>query len=508
MPQQNREFELKLTLAEDECDRLMSDPFLPGVENKRSQTELRSTYYDTPDHRLHDEGMTLRVRQDGRGYVQTVKADTELKGGLSNPIEIESRVDRPEPDLDRIGDKRIRKRVRQAVKGSALMPVFETVVTRITQELRKRGSVMELALDKGETRAGGQQRPICEAELELIKGDPKDMLEAAQALFGKRNVLLSPMSKAERGYRLLLKTGDSEIKPVHAVPPQVERGQACGQAFAEILRDTQEQVVKNRTVVLETEEPEGVHQLRVGLTRLRTAQRALRPHIDSSSLSQLEADARELSQTVGRLRDADVFIEDIYAPVAGSCGGKSGFDQLYQCLRAHRAAKQEEARKALTSETWSRLLLSLTLWPPILLRDPALKEPVEDCAQKALQKRWKKVAKCGRSLGSLDPAERHKMRRSLKKLRYTVELFAPLYAKKDVKGFVKQLKALQDIFGYVNDVRTAEQLRDICAKEGDGPEAFEAVGYVLGYHCVKAAEVWDGVFDGWRQLKSTPRFWQ
>jgi CHAD domain-containing protein len=100
------------------------------------------------------------------------------------------------------------------------------------------------------------------------------------------------------------------------------------------------------------------------------------------------------------------------------------------------------------------------------------------------------------------------MRRSLKKLRYTVELFAPLYAKKDVKGFVKQLKALQDIFGYVNDVRTAEQLHDICAKEGDGPEAFEAVGYVLGYHCVKAAEVWDGVFDGWRQLKSTPRFWQ
>jgi triphosphatase len=113
---------------------------------------------------------------------------------------------------------------------------------------------------------------------------------------------------------------------------------------------------------------------------------------------------------------------------------------------------------------------------PYTFARPSKKEPVEGCAQKALQKRRKTVAKCGRSLRSLDPDERHKMRRSLKKLQYTVELFAPIYAKKDVKGFVRQLKALQDSFGYVNDVRTAEQLHVICAKEGDGPDVIEAGG--------------------------------
>ncbi len=80
------------------------------------------------------------------------------------------------------------------------------------------------------------------------------------------------------------------------------------------------------------------------------------------------------------------------------------------------------------------------------------------------------------------------MRRSLKKLRYLIEFFAPLFPSKDVKSFVKQLKTLQDVFGYVNDVRMAEQLRTIAAEHGDGPDCAVAAGVVLGWHEEKAAE--------------------
>ena len=99
------------------------------------------------------------------------------------------------------------------------------------------------------------------------------------------------------------------------------------------------------------------------------------------------------------------------------------------------------------------------------------------------------------------------MRRSLKKLRYMTEFFVPVFPAKEVQPFVKQLKALQDVFGYVNDVRMAEQLRVIVAERGDGPDCALAAGVVLGVHEEKAVEAWTHAKDEWRRLKSRGRFW-
>ena len=93
MVQPNREFELKLSLRPDEFDRLAANPKLTGNGGKSSQKALRSIYYDTPDLRLRNQGLTLRVRHDGESYVQTIKAETQLRNGLSNPIEVEDRVE-------------------------------------------------------------------------------------------------------------------------------------------------------------------------------------------------------------------------------------------------------------------------------------------------------------------------------------------------------------------------------------------------------------------------------
>ena len=54
-----------------------------------------------------------------------------------------------------------------------------------THRLRTRGSVIELALDRGEALAMNRRSEICEAELELVRGDPKDLLQIAQSLFAK-----------------------------------------------------------------------------------------------------------------------------------------------------------------------------------------------------------------------------------------------------------------------------------------------------------------------------------
>jgi triphosphatase len=508
MPRANREFELKLDLTGQELGQLIEQT-KPNGRGAGSQKRLRSVYYDTPDFRLHAKGIALRVRAIGRRYVQTVKLDARLNGGLFNPIEIEDRLERPEPDVNRIHDENVRRKVRKAIRGSALTQAFETVVTRTTRKLRSGGSVIELALDKGEALAMNRRSEICEAELELVSGNPSDLLKTAQTLFAKGNVRPAPMSKAERGYRLLLKKPRSNApEPVHANPPEIKQGQTCGEAFANILHSARDQIVSNKTVVLETDKPEGAHQLRVGLTRLRSAHRALRPLIDSAQLRQLENDARTIARVAGRLRDADVLMEDIYAPVAGNPRHGPGFEELYKALKAHRAAMQQGARQALNSEAWTRLLLSLTLWPAMLERDPALQKPVEDCAGKLLQRRWKKAAKLGRSIESLEGDSRHKMRKTLKKLRYTAEFLAPLYPRAKVKPFIKRLKKLQDVFGYVNDVGMAASLREIASSHCEGGAASIAAGEVLGSHEAKVPEVWQRAHKAWRRLKASGPFWK
>ncbi|MGO8954494.1 MAG: CYTH domain-containing protein, partial [Rhodomicrobium sp.] len=65
MPQLNREFELKLDLTGKELERLAGNPKLHAAG---TQKVLRSIYYDTPDHRLHAEGISFRVRKDGQSY--------------------------------------------------------------------------------------------------------------------------------------------------------------------------------------------------------------------------------------------------------------------------------------------------------------------------------------------------------------------------------------------------------------------------------------------------------
>jgi len=508
MPQPNRELELKLDLTGQELDQLAGNPKLSAA-SAGSRKTLKSVYYDTPDHKLHGKGIALRVRSIGRSYIQTVKLDTELNGGLSNPIEIEDRLDSSRPNPSRIHDKRVRRMVRKAISGSALTKAFETVVTRTTYKLRTHGSVIELALDRGEALAMNRRSEICEAELELIKGSPEDLLQIAQVLFAKSGVKPSPMSKAERGYRLLLRTRPArKTGPFRAAPPSILKGQTCGEAFALILHSACDQIVKNRTAVLDTGEPEAAHQLRVGLTRLRSAQRAITALADSPQLRQLETDAQTVSRIVGRLRDADVLIEDIYAPVAGNPPREPGMDALYEALKAHRAAMQKETRQALTSETWTRLLLSLTLWPAILQRDAGLQAPVENYADKLLQKRWKKAGKLGRSIESLEGERQHRMRKALKKLRYTAEFLAPLYPKAKEKPFIKRLKTLQDVFGYVNDVRMAGQIRDIASSHCEEPAPLIAAGVVLGRHEAKAPDVWAQAPKAWRRLKASGPFWK
>jgi inorganic triphosphatase YgiF len=503
-----KELELKLELTPQELRRVGANPALEDLTvGKPVTTTLRSIYFDTPDHRLRAQGISLRLRATGDRWVQTVKAGPRLKNGVSNPDELEATVGRPEPDVGAIDDRRVRRTIERAARASTLEPQFETIVTRTTRKLHSDKGDLELALDEGVVRAGAAEDRLCEAELELKAGSPECLLETAAVLFSAEPIRLAEASKAERGYNLALGRQSGGVVPHKAEHPALVGDETCAQALAAFVGSAAVQIDLNRRAVLESEDPEAAHQLRVGLRRLRSAVRAFRPLHDSPPARELQQYARELAQSVGALRDVDVLIESIYAPVAGTRRGEPSFGELREALLSHRAAMRAEARAALRGELWSKLRLYLALWPQTVKDNASLRRPVRAFADAALARSWKKVARQGAGLDGLSPEERHEMRKSLKGLRYMSEFFGSLYDAPRVERFVKDLKKLQDVFGYLNDVTTAKALDGICEQRCHSSAAQRAAGYVLGWHDVKAERAWDGVPEVWTRLAQRRRFW-
>jgi inorganic triphosphatase YgiF len=504
-----RELELKVELSASAVERLAGE--LPQMDlsiGPASTMKLRTIYFDTPAHGLHEAGLSLRLRNQNGSWLQTVKSDQHVAAGLSNPVELEVLLTTDQPDLGKIADKKIKRSVEKALKGASLRPVFETFVERTTRKIKARESEVELALDAGEVRTPEARAELNEAELELKAGSAEGLLLAAESMLAGHELKLGTRSKAERGYRLALEKRDSCPEPEKSRPVRIRRKDDSATAFAAILASASRQILINRVAVLESDDPEATHQLRIGLRRLRSALQALRPFVISPSLKSFECRVRELAHAVGVLRDADVLISTIAAPIEAKAPDKNGFVELTAALLRHRRATREEVRAALRGPAWTRLQLYLALWPRTLQENDKLAGPIAKVARKALRKAWRKCAKLAAAIDELSGEERHEMRKALKKLRYQTEFFAPLFAEKKTEAFVRQLKALQDVFGYVNDVRMAPRLMEIQRHHGQTSiAAARTVGYILGQHEMEARHVWRQAAPTWRGLERASRFW-
>ncbi|WP_349358450.1 CYTH and CHAD domain-containing protein [Stappia sp.] len=533
MTETQREIELKLELGEDALKRLKSASAPDGFAVERAVTRtLRSIYFDTPDLALKGAKWSLRVRKVGRDWVQTVKAGTGISGGLSTPREVEVTIAAPVPDLTQIQDAELRDGVWALIDGKPLDAVFETEMRRTTRLFTtEAGTAIELALDAGEIRTEAETVPLFEAEFELKTGPVDDLFRLAKTLKGTETARFSATSKAGRGYALL-SGGAAPVRPQNARPAQISaKTDTAETAFRAVLRSCLTQIAANRDAILDTDDPEGPHQMRVGLRRLRSALRVHRKYIDPERHAALDANARALAARVGALRDLDVLTDEIVAPVEAIAGGSVAVDRLHDTIAAERAAERLRLREAVQSASVNEVLFDLGAmaegngWQRQAGDDdtpaPALTMPVTDFARAALEKRWKAAAKLGVRIDDLTLEERHDLRKTLKKLRYVLEFYQPLFKPKTVKPFLKTLKRLQDVFGYLNDVVMAQKLAELAAARGDDPTGdpdgdpgsdaralMLAAGFVMGWHERRAEEAWSHARAQWDDTRHAEKFWR
>ncbi|BCH26184.1 CYTH and CHAD domain-containing protein [Mesorhizobium sp. L-8-3] len=514
------EIELKFIIDESTSRQLWARAKGSKLANGAPRVRtLRSIYLDTPEHALKKAGIAMRLRRDGRRWIQTVKTDAQLHGGLSQVGEFENPAPGGRPSIEAIPDVTVREEIVQQTKGAVLQPVCETIIRRQAGELvLADGTRVELAVDVGEILAAGRSARLREAEIELIDGNVGGLFEVARLLFPDGGLRFSELSKGARGY-LLAEEGlaDPPLAPRNARQVALHADQTTEQAAREVLRSCVEQVAANMVVVRELDDPEGPHQLRVGLRRLRSAFSVFSPALQGAEMARLSDEARWLGQQVGRLRDLDVVADEIVGREASTHPDEAGLSGLAEELRREAVVARGELRGCLPGARAQVLLLDMVrfvemrgwLDPSDIGQTERLAVPVPEFARQALQKRWKKVARRAEAFDTLTVEQRHELRKELKKFRYATEFFASLFRPKHVDPFLKRLKKLQAVFGDLNDAATLRTM----FTEGHSPAAGDGalqrgIGWVIGASQARGEISWAGARDLWLDLRKADRFWK
>ncbi len=376
------------------------------------------------------------------------------------------------------------------------------------------GAQVELAFDLGEIRAGPPRMPVCEVELELLSGTPDCLFTLARQIAETVPVSIGLRSKAARGYALMLGT---PARPVKGVRPRVDQTETVETVFAQVIGSGLKQTLANEPAILETHHMGGVHQMRVGLRRLRAALGLFRHTFGRQYLGPIADEAKTVATRLGKVRDLDVLVTDILKPVLQSGSHEQSLMSLYE--RVDRA--RQEAWEDLLAE-WdssSRLalfalqveaLVQCRPWREAPKRSAVWDQPIEPFAASSLQKKWRDAEKLGQNLDGLSLRERHELRIAIKKLRYTGDFFADLYDPQATNAYLACLSKLQDSFGALNDVATASMLlpRFTGGKGRGGKRRQRAMARVLSWHSARADQQWVKAKTRWADLCATRRFWE
>ena len=511
-----REVELKLEIDRDEVGRLLRSPRLGELAEGRGATHsLHTVYFDTPDLALAARGIALRVRRDGRRRVQTLKARGAERGAHFDRIEYEAPTRRDEPDLELVPDPALRALVAEATEGAALEPVIETRIRRTRRLLRREDALVELDVDQGEVRAGGESQPLCEVELELREGEAGALYDLALELLEIAPLRISTVSKADQGYAAL--TGEPPA-PRRATPCELDPAATLDDALARVLDACLAQVLANLAPAQLGRDAEGVHQMRVGVRRLRSALRFFRPVLPRAQRLLLERELRWLGRELGLVRDLDVFALEILEPLLALRPDDKGLDALHRVAKAAREERQEALREVLRGTRFTRLALEVGRYAarrqwrdqPVDERSARLFAPARLFAAALFERRDAKVRRAGAALDELEPARLHRLRIQVKRLRYAVDLLGGLFPSRRRERYHDRLPVLQDRLGRIADLATAQRLLALLV-ERVGPEVrpdcARAAGFVEGWATADVARATDRLARPWTRFTSARPFW-
>ena len=510
------EVELKLLFRPEDLRRVKNFSKFRRLAQGRAWTRsLVSTYFDTVDQQLRRKSIVLRVRKLGNRYIQGIKKNTRGVGGMISREELEWDVSSDHPQLKAIDDAKLRKLVAD-VGMDKLEPIFRVDVRRTSRRLKLPDATeVTVDIDVGEIVTPTAKAPICEVELELDHGSPHCIFDLAAELHAAVPLRLSTKGKAARGYALI----SGETIEAHKAPKfDLSRDITVEVALQYTVQHCHDHLLANEGCVLESKDPEGVHQMRIALRRLRSVLKIFRPVLPPDQYAALVGEAKWLAGELASARDWDVFDGEVIAPVAARFPQHEAFGVLGNRIDTEKARARNRALDAVRSERYTAFLLTLGSWlvgrkwrdQPLTPESAQLYEPVIGLSDAVITRYHKKVCQGGRAIEKASDDKRHRLRIDVKKLRYATDFFYALYPQKKMAPYADSLRRIQSALGHFNDIVVAKKLIGCLVQSSRRNEALpiEFVGgIVVGWHGHAILKFNDRLGDDLRDFVKCKPFW-
>lgn len=437
---------------------------------------LRATYYDTHDLRLARHGATLRFRTgDATGDTWTVKLPARGSDGALMERE----------ELSFGGSSR-----EMPAEARSLVTAFarlEPLVAVATLRTRRRPATLLLdgvpiaELDDDEVSVTEGRRVVSRfRELEVeARGEDVDLAGIVEQLRAAGATDGEPIPKVVRAL------GSRATAPPDVDLVGAPRVGTMSDVVRVALAAGLARLVANDPLA-RLGDPEGIHQVRVALRRLRSDLRTLADATDDAWRMAVHRELRSVGGALANARDADVMIERLRADAADL----AELGTLFGMLERRREEAAEEMRRALDEESYARLLDGLVDAVAELPRGPAADAPADEALRTSISAAWQRLARRVRRLPpSAEDAAYHEARIAAKEVRYAAELAALVLParQKEAARLAGLAAEVQDLLGAVQDARVAEEVIRAWQADAESTAAAFAAGRLVERQAARGA---------------------
>lgn len=460
--------------------------------------QLDAVHYDTTDLRLARWGITLRYRSGEPGPPWTVKLPQGENGPVLSRQEIS--FDGPEGQIPAAAVDL----VTAISRGRRLGPVARLSTTRqpvqITDsEARPLAEVVDDTVSVWSR--SGQLGEFREVEVEIHQDAPDGRRLLRKAI---RHLTAAGCEPEPPISKLVRALGARAGQPADVTVVPLPTGASVADLVQHAIARSVSQIVRHDAGVRLGDDPEDVHQLRVGTRRLRSDLRTFSPLLDRERAAAIRAELGWLGTQVGAARDTDVLairlrqtidtLPEQDRPAAQSLLGR--LDSQSRAARDLMLAALRSRRYLRTLDT----LIALAASPPFI-DSPRLTAPDPNRAAQLVHKPWKALATAVHALAD-DPsdAELHRVRILAKRCRYAAEAVTPL-TEPSAAPFAAAIADVQTVLGDHQDTVVAEAwLRETANAI---PATGVAVGELIALERHRRRQLRDQWPTAWKRAAAT-----
>jgi CHAD domain-containing protein len=266
-------------------------------------------------------------------------------------------------------------------------------------------------------------------------------------------------------------------------PPRLGKAEGCitpstsvADAFSALSLVAAGEAVRRVRELSSSSDPEVLHKLRVALRRLRTLWWAFQPLLDKRDVQSHRSEFKSLAEAAGKTRDWDVL-----RALLSTESANDSFGPLIERVDRHRSAALAFSQRIIANAGVERIVQHAMIVVQKQLDEQSVQMSLEEFAtaraeraERMLKKRVKRAV----SNRDADSAELHEIRIAGKRLRYSLEFFAPVLDDHYL-ATIERLAQVQEHLGNLNDAVTSETLlREYAFQLGEPHALKQAIKYL------------------------------